>query len=110
MNVRPVVRNTILMLNHCVIFFQLFVTAIWYNSNRRLKISVLSDHVTREPLASEWITTDMAPDEVLRQLGDCKARNIILGAQSGHSGLTTEQRPGEPYDFRHKILIHITHV
>ena len=91
-----------------------FATVVWHNSRGRIAFSVLNTDLVREPLATEWCTTDMTVDEILTKIrhngsnGGYKQNNIFFRAQSGHGGLREEQRPGVPYDFRHNILIHKT--
>ena len=91
-----------------------FATVVWHNSKGRISFSVLNTDLVREPLATEWCTTDMTVNQILEKIrhnganGGYKQNNIFFRAQSGHGGLREEQRPGVPYDFRHNILIHKT--
>ena len=89
-----------------------FATVVWHNSKGRISFSVWKTDLVREPLATEWCTTDMTVNQILAKIrhnganGGYKQNNIFFRAQSGHGGLREEQRPGVPYDFRHNILIH----
>ena len=76
----------------------------------------MNTDVVREPNASDWCTVEMSVDDILEKVrhnganGGYKTNNVFFRAQSGHSSLREEQRPGVPYDFRHNILIHKTKV
>ena len=69
----------------------------------------MNTDLVREPIASEWCTTDMTVDEILMKIknrdngsnGGYKTNNVFLRMQSGHGNLRSDQRPGVPYDFRH---------
>ena len=95
-----------------------FATVIWYNSKGRIAFTVMNTDLVREPIASDWCTTDMSVDDILRKIkdrdngpnGGYKTNNVFFRAQSGHGNLRADQRPGVPYDFRHGILIHKTKV
>ena len=95
-----------------------FATVVWCNTKGRIQFIVMNTDLVREPIASEWCTTDMTVDEILMKIknrdngsnGGYKTNNVFLRAQSGHGNLRTDQRPGVPYDFRHGILIHKTKV
>ena len=95
-----------------------FATVVWCNTKGRIQFTVMNTDLVREPIASEWCTTDMTVDEILMKIknrdngsnGGYKTNNVFLRAQSGHGNLRTDQRPGVPYDFRHGILIHKTKV
>ena len=93
-----------------------FATAVWHNTKGRIAFTVMNTDLVREPIASDWCTTDMSVDDILRKIrdngpnGGYKTNNVFFRAQSGHGNLREEQRPGVPYDFRHNILIHKTKV
>ena len=95
-----------------------FATVVWCNTKGRIQFTVMNTDLVREPIASEWCTTDMTVDEILMKIknrdngsnGGYKTNNVFLRAQSGHGNLRTDQRPGVPYDFRHGILCHKTKV
>ena len=95
-----------------------FATVIWHNTKGRIAFTVMNTDLVREPIASDWCTTDMSVDDILRKIKDrnngphdgYKTNNVFFRAQSGHGNLREEQRPGAPYDFRHNILIHKTKV
>lgn len=53
-------------------YFIPFLTVAWYNTKGRLRISILNADVVREPVATDWITTDMTVDDILAKLGNCK--------------------------------------
>ena len=95
-----------------------FATVVWSNTKGRIQFTVMNTDLVREPIASEWCTTDMTVDEILMKIknrdngsnGGYKTNNVFFRAQSGHGNLRSDQRPGVPYDFRHGILIHKTKV
>ena len=95
-----------------------FATVVWRNTKGRIASTVMNTDLVREPIASDWCTTDMSVDDILRKIkdrdngpnGGYKTNNVFFRAQSGHGTLREEQRPGAPYDFRHNILIHKTKV
>lgn len=64
-----------------------------------ISFSVMNTDVVREPVATDWCTTDMSEDDILEKIrhnGSCKTNNVFFRAQSGHSTLWDEQRPGVP--------------
>ena len=95
-----------------------FTTVVWNNTKGRIAFTVMNTDLVREPIASDWCTTDMTVDEILMKIknrdngsnGGYKTNNVFFRAQSGHGNLRSDQRPGVPYDFRHGILIHKTKV
>ena len=97
-------------------YFIPFATVVWHNTKGRIAFSVMNTDLVREPIATDWCTTDMSVDEILTKIrhnganGGYKTKNVFFRAQSGHGTLREKQRPGAPYDFRHNILIHKTKV
>ena len=95
-----------------------FTTVVWNNTKGRIAFTVMNTDLVREPIASDWCTTDMTVDQILMKIkdrdngpnGGYKTNNVFFRAQSGHGNLRSDQRPGVPYDFRHGILIHKTKV
>lgn len=68
-------------------FFVPFVSVVWCNSKGWLAFSTQNLNTVRQPLASEWLTTDMNVDNVLAHLqhnGSYRRTNIFFRCQSGH--------------------------
>ena len=49
-------------------YFIPFVTVVWHNSKGRVAFSVMNTDVVREPIASDWCTTDMSVENILEKL------------------------------------------
>ena len=73
------------------------------NSKSRRKIAVQNGRIGQEPNEEDWIYADTPAEDILPTLGNGH-RTFSFSIQS----LSSEQRPGVPYDFRHYILVHKT--
>ena len=94
-------------------YFIPLVTVTWFNDKGRIQLAVSNQSPIREPYRNEWISTEMQEhdvDECIRHHGSYATTNVFFRMQSGHSGLTAEQREelSPPYDFRHNTLMHKT--
>ena len=94
-------------------YFIPFVTVTYFNDKNRIQFAVINQSPVREPHRDEWISTTMTEndiDECIRHNGSYATTNVFFRIQSGHSGLTKEQREelSPPYDFRRNTLMHKT--
>ena len=92
-------------------YFVPFVCVIWHNDKGRFSLAVQQENQVRLPRPQEWRTPpmdEMAMLDYIRHNGVIRGTNIFFRAQSGHSRISSSQRLGVDYNFRHNILMHKT--
>ena len=45
-----------------------FATVVWHNTKGRIAFSIMNTDMVREPIATDWCTTDMSVDDILAKI------------------------------------------